>query len=133
MGASQKSDPTNIQISDISETREDPLARVVRKGLSANSKPIYRGILCVFSTEKPRAPIVRPCTHDTAPLPGFRAGILPVLGPLPAIFGNCLATIIIEDLAGWRTDWRGNANRNNREWSRMHRKLATKEQSRTGR
>jgi len=133
MGASQKSDPSNICISDISETHEDPLARAVRKGLTLGAKPIYKGILCVFSTEKPRVAITRPISNDTAPLPGFRAGILPVLGPLPAIFGNCLATIVIESLAGWETDWVGSGSGDLKEWTRMHKKLASKELLRTGR
>jgi len=133
MGASQKTDPSNICIDDISKTREDPLARAVRKGLASGENPVHKGIMCVFSTELPQAPIKRSDAADTAPLPGFRSGILPVLGPLPAMFGNALAVIVIEELAGWDTSWPATTRKNDNKSARYHRRLSAKELTHTGR
>ena len=51
MGAGAKSDPTRIQISDISFTIYDPLARSVRRRLRMQG--VSSGIPVVYSTEVP--------------------------------------------------------------------------------
>lgn len=51
MGAANKIDPTRFQITDISKTHTDPIARVIRNQLKR--KRIYRGIPVVFSDESP--------------------------------------------------------------------------------
>ncbi|KAJ3327654.1 hypothetical protein HDU76_011378 [Blyttiomyces sp. JEL0837] len=96
MGAGAKSDPSRVQIADISETFEDPLARVTRKGL--RMKGIESGIPVVYSTEKPSVKLLpldesKVAEADQyATLPTFRSRILPVLGTLPALFGLAMAT-----------------------------------------
>ncbi len=55
MGAGLRLDPTALKIADISETFCDPLAKEVRKSLRLYD--IESGIKCVFSTEKPKAPV----------------------------------------------------------------------------
>jgi hypothetical protein len=39
-----------------------------------------------------------------AALPSFRSRILPVLGTIPALFGNAMASFVITELAGFKTE-----------------------------
>jgi tRNA A37 threonylcarbamoyladenosine dehydratase len=143
MGAGAKSDPTRVQIADISATHYDPLARAVRQRLratlsrSAPSTPPSESftassagganadapsplsttttttreyaIQVVYSTEVPsdvtllplaEAELAKGAVGELAPLRDFRVRILPVLGPLPAIFGLHIATYVLCELAG---------------------------------
>ncbi|KAF9996156.1 hypothetical protein BGZ80_011352 [Entomortierella chlamydospora] len=113
MEAGAKADPSRVQISDISETFEDPLARAVRRRLKKVG--IDTGIEVVFSTEKPHK--ARPSDQGAAqsgnttqesseyrPLPNYQSNLLPVLGPLPAMFGMSMATFITCKIAGWAMD-----------------------------
>jgi hypothetical protein len=142
MGAGAKSDPTRIQIADISATHYDPLARAVRQRLraslsrsapptppsdpftasstgiadvdvdaSSTPAPTTReyAIPVVYSTEVPNdvtllplaeAELAKGTVDELAPLRDFRVRILPVLGPLPAIFGLHIATYVLCELAG---------------------------------
>ncbi|KAI3623959.1 hypothetical protein GLX27_002091 [Malassezia furfur] len=193
MGAGAKADPSRIQISDISTTVEDPLARVVRRELRAAGVPPIPGVISepakdpgakkskkdrvqetdkarpstmrrasatsetgseTYSTptgspampstpkaeEAPKAPETPkyteddfyqewkvPCVYSTeksdvrllplseeemekgdvgelAAFDDFRVRILPVLGPLPAMFGLAAATYILCDLARHRME-----------------------------
>lgn len=42
--------------------------------------------------------------HEFATLPDFRVRILPVLGTLPALFGNTMASYAVTQLANWQTE-----------------------------
>ncbi|KAG0200097.1 hypothetical protein BGX33_011222 [Mortierella sp. NVP41] len=106
MGAGAKADPSRVQISDISETFEDPLARAVRRKIKKMG--VDTGIEVVYSTEKPHHVKLLPLDEtqaqeadEYAALPDFRSRILPVLGPLPAMFGMSMATFITCKIAGW--------------------------------
>ncbi|CAO3662717.1 unnamed protein product [Umbelopsis vinacea] len=106
MGAGAKADPTRIQIADVSNTFEDPLARSVRRKLK--KRGITSGIPVVYSTEKPHHVKLLPLDEekvgnadDYAALPEFRSRILPVLGTIPSMFGMALATHIILTLSNW--------------------------------
>ncbi|TFK31542.1 ubiquitin-protein ligase molybdopterin-converting factor [Crucibulum laeve] len=107
MGASAKCDPTRIQISDISHTIYDPLARAVRRRLRLLG--VSSGIPVVYSTEVPGEVKLLPLPEEEfqkgpvkelGVFDDFRVRILPVLGPLPSIFGLNIATYIICELAG---------------------------------
>ena len=136
MGAGTKSDPTRIQIADLSATHYDPLARAVRQRLRAvlsrSSPPTppsdsdrdtdldpdatsppstvsEYSIPVVYSTEVPSnvgllpladAELAKGSVDELAPLRDFRVRILPVFGPLPAIFGLHIATYVLCELAG---------------------------------
>ncbi|KAI1300994.1 hypothetical protein EDD11_005893 [Mortierella claussenii] len=109
MGAGAKADPSRVQISDISETFEDPLARAVRRKIKKMG--VDTGIQVVYSTEKPHHVKLLPLDETQAQeadeysaLPDFRARILPVLGPLPAMFGMSMATFITCKIADWPMD-----------------------------
>lgn len=122
MGAGAKCDPTRIQISDISHTVYDPLARSVRRRLRLLG--VNSGIPVVYSTEVPGDVKLLPLPEEEfqkgpvkelGAFDDFRVRILPVLGnssslvlgphvdalsgPLPAIFGLNAATYILCELA----------------------------------
>lgn len=125
MGAGAKNDPTRIQIADISNTIYDPLARSVRRRLrvptpspnpaTSSSKEeewrnakITSGIPVVYSTEVPGEVKLLPLPEEEfakgevkelGVFDDFRVRVLPVLGPLPAIFGLHIATYILCELA----------------------------------
>jgi len=50
MGAAGRIDPTRIRVVDLDETHGCPLARIIRKRLHRHG--IYRGIRCIYSTER---------------------------------------------------------------------------------
>lgn len=93
MGSGCKSDPTRVQVGDISETAEDPLSRSTRRGLRARG--IERGVQVVFSTEKPskegarllplsEEEFLKGSVDELSALPNFRVRILPVVGTYPS-------------------------------------------------
>lgn len=87
MGAGTKCDPTRIQISDISYTVYDPLARSVRRRLRLLG--VNSGIPVVYSTEVPGDVKLLPLPEEEfqkgpvkelGAFDDFRVRILPVLG-----------------------------------------------------
>ena len=87
MGSGLKSDPTRIQISDISSTICDPLARSVRRRLRLQG--VQSGIPVVYSTEVPSDVKLLPLPEEEfqkgdvkelGVFDDFRVRILPVLG-----------------------------------------------------
>ncbi|KAJ3077842.1 hypothetical protein HK102_004925, partial [Quaeritorhiza haematococci] len=131
MGSGAKSDPSRIQIADISDTQEDPLARATRRGLRRVG--IEKGVTVVYSTEKPGKVGLLPLDEEKADaadqyatLPNFRARILPVLGTIPAIFGCALASYVLTELAGFETRPLAIKLRDG-TYNRLHRDLCNKE------
>ncbi|KAF8199424.1 hypothetical protein K438DRAFT_1583404, partial [Mycena galopus ATCC 62051] len=110
MGADTKSDPTRVQIADIANTVYDPLARAVRTCL--RKLGIASGVPVVYSTEVPAVRVGllplpeeefakgKEQVRELGVLDEFRVRILPVLGPLPALFGLHTATYVLCALAG---------------------------------
>lgn len=91
MGAGAKTDPAQVQISDISKTCSCALAKAVRKRLRGMG--ISKGIPVVFSTEmaNPEAVIEienEQCKRTTAGTVSY----------MPAIFGCYLASYVIRNL-----------------------------------
>ncbi|KAI9223714.1 hypothetical protein BC828DRAFT_375256 [Blastocladiella britannica] len=137
MGSGAKADPTKVRVADISETTEDPLARAVR-ALLRREHGIETGVTVVYSTERatPGLGLIAPGGDqepeagtstdmaEFAPLPTFRASILPVLGPLPALFGNALAAYVLTTLAQWPSPSAPLATSRSREPAKMARELA---------
>lgn len=85
MGSGAKADASRIQISDISHTSEDPLARATRQGLKKVG--ILSGVPVIYSTEVPGKVELLPLEEEKvkkareySALPDFRSRILPVLG-----------------------------------------------------
>ncbi|KAI8826210.1 uncharacterized protein EV422DRAFT_157955 [Fimicolochytrium jonesii] len=136
MGAGAKADPSRIQIADISETFEDPLARATRRGLKL--KGVESGVPVVYSTEKPGAVKLLPLEDDKveeakeySALPDFRVRILPVLGTLPALFGNSMATHVITSLGNYPTEPLAIKCRE-KTYARLHRDLVNREKKHGG-
>ncbi|GMK56173.1 hypothetical protein CspeluHIS016_0300130 [Cutaneotrichosporon spelunceum] len=133
MGASAKNDPTRVQIADISNTYEDPLARSVRRRLRANG---VSGIPTVYSTEVPGEVKLLPLPEDEfqkgavkelGAFDDFRVRILPVLGPLPALFGLHAATYILMDLAGKRLDSAAEIKNRRKLYTTLERNLSERQ------
>lgn len=107
-GAGARADPTRIRIADIKESTIDPLSRAVRYRLKKDYG-IETGIPVVFSLEKPKVkllPFKGTTGEDEKPsdyqiVPGFRVRIIPVLGTIPAIFGQVMASYVLTQLAGF--------------------------------
>ncbi|GMI66117.1 hypothetical protein like AT5G37530 [Hibiscus trionum] len=106
-GAGARADPTRIRVADLRESTNDPLSRAVRHRLRKDHG-IEGGIPVVFSLEKPKAkllPFRGPSGEEDNPsdyqiVPGFRVRIIPVLGTIPAIFGQVMASYVVTKLAG---------------------------------
>ncbi|KAI3403749.2 hypothetical protein KGF56_003474 [Candida oxycetoniae] len=109
-GAATKSDPTRINLADISKTEEDPLTKKIRVILK--KRGILEGIPVVFSAEKPdpRKAKLLPLPDEEfekgqvdqlSALKDFRVRILPVLGTMPGMFGLAIATYILTTVSGY--------------------------------
>ncbi|KAE8654994.1 translation initiation factor-related family protein [Hibiscus syriacus] len=106
-GAGARADPTRIRLADLRESTNDPLSRAVRHRLRKDHG-IEGGIPVVFSLEKPKAKLLpfRGPSGEEDPsdyqiVPGFRVRIIPVLGTIPAIFGQVMASYVVTQLAGF--------------------------------
>ncbi|XBW36768.1 hypothetical protein QEN19_002345 [Hanseniaspora menglaensis] len=110
MGAATKSDPTRINVGDISNTEEDGLARACRRKLK--KRGVIDNVPVIFSSEKPdpnKAKLM-PLSEEEfqkgnvdqlSSLKNFRVRILPVLGTMPAIFGLTITTWMLCKIAGY--------------------------------
>ena len=90
MGTGNKTDPTKLQVSDLTKTSVCPLARVMRRELKS------RGIThlkVVWSPEEPKSPIGRPVGESGKPIPASTPFVPPVAGIL-------LARTVVCDLLG---------------------------------
>ncbi|XP_029116916.1 tRNA threonylcarbamoyladenosine dehydratase isoform X2 [Elaeis guineensis] len=107
MGAGARADPTRIRVADLRESSIDPLSRSVRHRLRKDYG-IEGGIPVVFSLEKPKVKLLpfkgltgqEENPSDYQIVPGFRVRIIPVLGTIPAIFGQVMASYVVTQLAG---------------------------------
>lgn len=92
MGAGGRVDPSKVGYHDISDTREDGLARVVRQRL--RKQGIRAGLTVVASTERPER-------HSVIPLdePNKRSSF-GTIASIPAIFGIFLANHVIRKISG---------------------------------
>ncbi|KAJ7050246.1 ubiquitin-protein ligase molybdopterin-converting factor [Mycena amicta] len=91
MGAGAKTDPMRIQIADISDTVYDPLARAVRRrlrllGVSSGIPVVYlAGDVKLLPL--PEDEFAKGKVEELGVMDDWRVCVLPVLGPLPALFG----------------------------------------------
>lgn len=79
MGCGWRMDPSKLAVSDISETREDPLARVMRRELRARG---IEGLKVVWSSE----PVMKPLQEESSVhgVTGSAAFVPPAAGMLAA-------------------------------------------------
>lgn len=91
MGAGGKTDPTQVQIADISKSHNDNLARVLRKRL--HRMGVYSGVKVVFSPEKVNPKSIIPTEGEQN-----KKTTVGTISYMPAIFGNFISSIVIRDL-----------------------------------
>jgi tRNA A37 threonylcarbamoyladenosine dehydratase len=92
MGAGGKFDPVKITISDISETTDCTLARILRKRL--HRLGIRDGFKAVYSPEVVNKSRVRSVEGERN-----KASIVGTISYMPAAFGITCASVVIRDLA----------------------------------
>lgn len=92
MGAGAKTDPTKVEIADISRTHHCPLAHMLRKRL--HKMGVYTGFYAVFSAEPIRegAMIIDEQTNKKS-----NTG---TISYMPAVFGCACASVVVRDLLG---------------------------------
>lgn len=92
MGAGAKTDPTQMEIADISKTHHCPLAHMLRKRL--HKIGIRRGFRAVFSPEPIREGAMILCEEQN------KKSNVGTISYLPATFGIGCASVVIRDLLG---------------------------------
>lgn len=90
MGAGAKTDPTKLEIADISKTHHCPLAHMLRKRL--HKLGIRSGFRAVFSPEPIRAGAMIPCDE-----PNKKSNV-GTISYIPALFGIGCASVVVRDL-----------------------------------
>ena len=92
MGAGGKFDPEKIAISDISETTNCPLARILRKRL--HRLGVRDGFTAVYSTEVvDKKKIIKISEEQN------KASTVGTISYMPAAFGIACASVVIRDIA----------------------------------
>ncbi len=91
MGAGGKTDPSQIQVKDISKTYNCGLAKAVRKRL--HRQGVKKGVKTVFSPELVNPDAVREVEGEEN-----KKSVLGTISYLPAIFGCTIASVVIKDL-----------------------------------
>jgi len=92
MGAGAKTDPTKLEIADISKTHHCPLAHMLRKRL--HKAGVRRGFQAVFSPEPAREGAMILCEEQN------KKSNVGTISYLPALFGIGCASVVIRDLLG---------------------------------
>jgi tRNA A37 threonylcarbamoyladenosine dehydratase len=92
MGAGAKTDPTLMEIKDISKTHHCPLAHMLRKRL--HKIGIKRGFWAVFSPEPVREGAMILCEEQN------KKSNVGTISYIPALFGIGCASVVVRDLVG---------------------------------
>lgn len=92
MGAGAKTDPTKMEITDISKTHHCPLAHMLRKRL--HKLGIRKGFKAVFSPEPMREGAMILCDEQN------KKSNVGTISYIPALFGIGCASVVIRDLIG---------------------------------
>ncbi|MBQ5737842.1 MAG: tRNA threonylcarbamoyladenosine dehydratase [Alistipes sp.] len=92
MGAGAKTDPTLMEIKDISKTHHCPLAHMLRKRL--HKMGIRHGFKAVFSPEAVREGAMILCEEQN------KKSNVGTISYIPALFGIGCASVVIRDLIG---------------------------------
>ncbi|RLN31569.1 hypothetical protein BBJ28_00009057 [Nothophytophthora sp. Chile5] len=131
-GAGAKADPTRLQIGSLKDAVRDPLATKIRyflkkKGISSSE------ITTVFSSEKSVCKLL-PLEGEQAEKPeefgnveNFRIRVIPVLGTMPALFGQSMAAYVLCDLAGQKIAPEGVARLSRDQRNKLFQKLQQRE------
>jgi tRNA A37 threonylcarbamoyladenosine dehydratase len=93
MGAGGKFDPLSVTISDISETNNCSLARILRKKL--HRLGVRDGFTAIYSPEGIDKSKIVPTNGEQN-----KASIVGTISYMPATFGIACASVVVRDLAG---------------------------------
>jgi tRNA A37 threonylcarbamoyladenosine dehydratase len=93
MGAGGKFDPVRISVSDISQTTDCSLARILRKRL--HRLGVREGVTAVYSPEVIDKKKVVPAVGEQN-----KASIVGTISYMPAAFGIACASVVIRDIVG---------------------------------
>jgi tRNA A37 threonylcarbamoyladenosine dehydratase len=93
MGSGGKVNPDLVTISDISETVNCPLARMIRKRI--HGMGIRQGFTAVWSPEKPDKSKIVAVTGERN-----KASVVGTISYMPALFGISCASVVIRDIIG---------------------------------
>jgi tRNA A37 threonylcarbamoyladenosine dehydratase len=104
MGAANKIDPTMFRVMDISKTKIDPIAKIMRRKLKDYG--IYKGVKVVCSLENPRKP--REDITDQIVPQAVKEGEAPrkaknppaSIAFVPSVCGLILSSVVVRDLVG---------------------------------
>lgn len=91
MGAGGKIDPTKLEVVDISQTYNCPLAQHIRKKLKKHQ--IYNGVKVVFSSELPNKKSLIYTDGSN-----YKKSAYGTMSYIPATFGAVIASVTIRDL-----------------------------------
>lgn len=117
MGAGGKADPTRLHVSDMRSAARDPLATKIRQSLKKFIKAADSDdtsylddmdqLTVLYSSEKTVVKLAdftaeqkEEGVHNFGAVDGMRIRVVPVLGTMPAIMGQALASICLTVLAG---------------------------------
>lgn len=92
MGAGAKTDPTQLEIADISKTHHCPLAHMLRKRL--HKAGVRKGFRAVFSPEPMREGAMILCEEQN------KKSNVGTISYIPALFGIGCASVVIRGLIG---------------------------------
>lgn len=95
MGAGAKTDPTKLEIADISKTHHCPLAHMLRKRL--HKAGVRRGFQAVFSPEPIRKGAMIVCEEQN------KKSNVGTISYMPALFGIGCASVVVRGLIGETT------------------------------
>lgn len=104
MGAANKIDPSQFRVMDISKTKVDPIAKIIRRKLKDYG--IYKGVKTVCSMEQVRPP--REDVTDQIVPQAVKEGEAPrkaknppaSIAFVPPVAGMILASVAVRDLVG---------------------------------
>ena len=117
MGAGGKADPTRLHISDMRSAAKDPLATKIRQYLKSYMKKEYTDdttylddmnqLTILYNSEKTVVKLADftaeqkdEGVHNFGAVDGMRIRVVPVLGTMPAIMGQALASYCLTVVAG---------------------------------
>lgn len=92
MGAGAKTDPTKVEIKDISKSHHCPLAHMLRKRL--HKLGIRKGFTAVFSPEPIREGAMVLCEETN------KKSNVGTISYMPAVFGCACASVVVRSLIG---------------------------------
>ncbi|TDH64989.1 hypothetical protein CCR75_000202 [Bremia lactucae] len=131
-GAGAKADPTRLHIGTLKDAVRDPLATKIRYFLK-KKEVLSSDITTIFSSEKsvckllPLDAVQARNPEEFGNLENFRIRVIPVLGTMPALFGQSMAAYVLCDLAGQKIYPEAVARLSRDQRNKLHQKLQQRE------